>query len=111
MLCAALGVRVGRVYVFQFNCSASSDVPVSMPGAATSIGFGEPGRSPWVPVYKSMKHTQISALRKAEIPVDDIVEQCRWTSSDMLERYDREQDRRRDKVVNALASLVDDAKS
>jgi hypothetical protein len=28
-----------------------------------------------------------------------------------MERYDSEQDRRRDNVVNALASLVDDAKS
>ena len=34
---------------------------------------------PWVPLYKSMKHTQISALRDAGLPVDDILEQCRWT--------------------------------
>jgi hypothetical protein len=66
---------------------------------------------PWVPVYKSLKHTQISALRDSGLPVDDIVEQCRWTSRDMMERYDSEQDQRRDGVVNWLASLVDDAKS
>jgi hypothetical protein len=58
-----------------------------------------------------MKSTQISALRKAGLAVDDIVEQCRWASRDMMERYDSEQDRRRDKVVSVLASLVDDAKS
>lgn len=66
---------------------------------------------PPVPVYKSMKSTQISALRKAGLAVDDIVEQCRWASRDMMERYDSEQDRRRDGVVNLLASLVDDARS
>ena len=64
----------------------------------------------WVPVYQSMKHAQISALRRAGLPVDDIVEQCRWTSPDMLERYDPEQDLRRDKVANLLESLVDDAR-
>ena len=58
-----------------------------------------------------MKHTQISALRDSGLSVDDIVEQCRWTSRDMMERYDTEQDQRRDTVVDALASLVDDAKS
>ncbi len=66
---------------------------------------------PWVPVYKSMKHTQISALRKAGLAVDDIVEQCRWTSPDMMERYDSEQDQRRAGVMNLLESLVDAAKS
>jgi hypothetical protein len=33
-----------------------------------------------------MKHTQISALRRTGLPVDDIVEQCRWASRDMMER-------------------------
>ena len=65
---------------------------------------------PWVPLYKSMKHTQISALRDAGLPVDDILEQCRWTSPEMMARYDRESDRRRDKVGSMLAELVDKAK-
>lgn len=33
---------------------------------------------PWVPLYQSMKHTQVSALREAGVPADDITEQCRW---------------------------------
>lgn len=66
---------------------------------------------PWVPLYKSMKHTQISALRDAGLPVDDLVERCRWNSPAMMARYDRESDRRRDKVASVLAELVDKAKT
>ena len=43
---------------------------------------------PWVPPYQSMKHTQVSALRAAGIPIDDIVEQCRWATPAMMEHYD-----------------------
>jgi hypothetical protein len=64
-----------------------------------------------VSVYKSMKSTQISALRKAGLAVDDIVEQVPVGQPGHDGAIDSEQDRRRDKVVNLLASLVDDAKS
>jgi hypothetical protein len=62
----------------------------------------------WVPVYRAMKHTQVSALRAAGMPVDDIVEQCRWASPDMMSVYDTGRDKRRDGVVQKLNELVGD---
>ena len=56
-----------------------------------------------------MKHTQVSALRAAGIPIDDIVEQCRWTSPAMMEHYDDARDERRDAVVVKLGELARDA--
>lgn len=64
---------------------------------------------PWVPPYQSMKHTQVSALRAAGIPIDDIVEQCRWASPAMMEHYDDARDERRDAVVVKLGELARDA--
>ena len=60
---------------------------------------------PWVPLYQSMKHTQVSALREAGVSTDDIIEQCRWTSSDMMSRYDTNRDQRRDVVTAKLDSM------
>jgi hypothetical protein len=60
---------------------------------------------PWVPLYQSTKHTQVSALRNDGVPTDDIVEQCRWASSDMMSRYDTNRDQRRDTVTARLDSL------
>ena len=56
-----------------------------------------------------MKHTQVSALRAAGIPIDDIVEQCRWASPAMMEHYDDARDERRDAVVVKLGELARDA--
>jgi len=56
-----------------------------------------------------MKHTQISALRAAGMPVDDIIEQCRWTSPEMMSIYDTGRDKRRDGVVQKLTELDGDA--
>ncbi len=64
---------------------------------------------PWVPPYQAMKHTQVSALREAGISIDDIVEQCRWTSAAMMEHYDDARDERRDAVVVKLGELARDA--
>lgn len=61
---------------------------------------------PWVPVYRAMKHTQVSALLDAGISVDELVTQCRWTSPAMLEHYDEARDVRRGRVVAKLAELV-----
>lgn len=65
---------------------------------------------PWVPVYRAFKHTQVSALRDAGISIDDIVDQCRWTSAAMLEHYDEQKDQRRGAVVARLDALVSIAK-
>jgi hypothetical protein len=64
---------------------------------------------PWVPTYQAMKHTQVSALRGAGISIDDIVEQCRWTSREMIAAYDDARDERRDAVVVKLAEMAQDA--
>ena len=64
---------------------------------------------PWVPPYRAMKHTQVSALRAAGIPVDDIVEQCRWASPQMMAHYDDAKDERRDAVVVKLDELAREA--
>ena len=64
---------------------------------------------PWVPLYRATKHTQVSALREAGISIDDIVEQCRWTSAEMMENYDRAKDERRDAVVVKLGELAQKA--
>jgi hypothetical protein len=68
---------------------------------------------PWVPLYESMKHAQVSALRDGEVSRDDVAEHCRWTSPDMLERYDRQKDKRRDKVTSIVAARagLDEPKS
>ena len=66
---------------------------------------------PWVPTYQAMKHTQVSALRAAGIPIDDIVEQCRWANPAMMEHYDDARDERRDAVVVKLGELASDALS
>jgi hypothetical protein len=55
-----------------------------------------------------MKHTQVSALRAAGIPIDDIVEHCRWATPAMMEHYDDARDERRDAVVLKLGELVRD---
>jgi hypothetical protein len=52
-----------------------------------------------------MKHTQVSALREAGVSIDDIIEQCRWASSDMMSRYDTNRDQRRDVVTAKLDSM------
>jgi hypothetical protein len=66
---------------------------------------------PWVSVYRSFKHTQISALRDAGISIEDIVDQCRWTSAAMLDHYDEQKDVRRSGVVARLDEMVDRARS
>jgi hypothetical protein len=66
---------------------------------------------PWVPVYRAMKHTQVSALRDAGISIEEIVDQCRWTSSAMLEHYDEARDVRRGAVVARLDAMVGRARS
>jgi hypothetical protein len=38
-------------------------------------------------------------------------EQCRWTSPEMMARYDRKSGHQRDQVGSVLAELVDKAKS
>jgi len=50
---------------------------------------------PWVSPYRALEHTQISALRDAGVPIEDIVEQCRWTSADMMGHDDEAKDERR----------------
>jgi hypothetical protein len=69
-----------------------------------------PGSPPGPRIQVDEVHPDFGS-EKGWLAVDDIVEQSRWASRDIMERYDSEQDRRRDKVVNVLASLVDDAKS
>ena len=81
-------------------------------GLGRLLGTGRRSQADGLPtVLKSMKHTQVSALRDDGLPVDDILEQRRRTSPEMMARYDRESDRRRDKVGSVLAELVDKAKS
>lgn len=63
-----------------------------------------------VPVYRAMKHTQVSALRDAGVPIEDIVSQYRWTSAGMLEHYDEAQDQRRGGVVARLDEMVGKAR-
>ena len=64
---------------------------------------------PGVPPYQAMKHTKESALRDAGLPIDDIVEQCRWATPAMMEHYDDARDERRDAVVVKLGELARDA--
>ncbi len=66
---------------------------------------------PWVPLYRAMKHTQVSALRDAGISIEEIVDQCRWTSAAMLEHYDEARDVRRGAVVARLDAMVGRARS
>jgi len=61
---------------------------------------------PRVPLYRALKHTQVSALRDAGLPVDEIVDQCRWAGPAMLEHYDTARDERRERVVLRLAELA-----
>jgi integrase len=68
--------------------------------ACASIGI------PYSPPYQCLKHVQVSALRESGVPIDDIVEQCRWTSKEMMERYDVQRDDRRDKVTAQLGRLA-----
>lgn len=65
---------------------------------------------PWVSVYRAFKHTQISALRDAGISIEDIVDQCRWTSAAMLDHYDERKDERRGVVVGRLDEMVGKAR-
>lgn len=65
---------------------------------------------PFVSVYRAFKHTQVSALRDAGISIEDIVDQCRWTSASMLEHYDDAKDVRRGAVVARLDELVGTAR-
>jgi hypothetical protein len=86
---------------------AISDDAIRATWAAASKKAG----IPWVPVYRAFKHTQVSALRDSGISVDDIVNQCRWTSAAMLEHYDEAKDVRRGAVVARLDALVGSARS
>ncbi|MCH7868383.1 MAG: hypothetical protein IH881_11860, partial [Myxococcales bacterium] len=62
---------------------------------------------PWMPVYQALKHTQVSALRAFGVSRDDIVEQCRWASAEMLESYDDGRPER-DGVVVTLGELAEE---
>lgn len=66
---------------------------------------------PSVSVYRAMKHTQVSALRDAGISIEEIVDQCRWTSAAMLEHYDEARDVRRGAVVARLDAMVGRARA
>ena len=80
-------------------------------GAITEVWKSATKRAgqPYVPTYVAMKNTQVSALREAGISIDDIVEQCRWASSQMMAHYDDARDERRDAVVIKLGELAADA--
>lgn len=78
---------------------------------ATWVSASKRAGIPWVPVYRAFKHTQVSALRDAGISIEDIVDQCRWSSSAMLEHYDEARDARRSAVVARLDALVGSARS
>ena len=65
---------------------------------------------PWVPPYRAMKHTQVSALRDAGLSIEEIVDQYRWTSAGMLEHYDEAKDARRGGVVARLDEMVGKAR-
>ncbi len=59
-----------------------------------------------VPLYRAIKHTPLSALRDAGVPLEDVLDQYRFTSSAMLEHYDQAKDVRRGGVVSRLDELV-----
>lgn len=65
---------------------------------------------PWVPPYRAMKHTQVSALRDAGLSIEEIVDQYRWSGSGMLEHYDEAKDARRGGVVRRLDEMVGKAR-
>ena len=66
---------------------------------------------PFVPVYRAMKHTQVSALIAAGLPIDSILAQYRWTGPAMLEHYDEGQNERRGAVVARIDALVGTARA
>lgn len=65
---------------------------------------------PRVSVYRAMKHTQVSALRAAGIPIDDVVDQYRLTAAATLEHYDEQKNERRGAIVTRLDELVGQAR-
>lgn len=77
----------------------------------TWIAATKHAQIPWAPVYRAFKHTQVSALRDAGISIEDIIDQCRWTSASMLDHYDERKDERRGSVVARLDEMVGKARS
>ena len=59
----ALARCPSRVRAGQFNFSASSDVPVSMPGASMLAGFGGPGRAATVKIIGT-RRSEPDAIRE-----------------------------------------------
>ena len=53
-----------------------------------------------------MKHTQVSALLDAGVPLEDVLALTRWKSGAMAEVYDRSKDARRDRGVSRLDELA-----
>ncbi len=66
---------------------------------------------PYVPPYQAFKHTQVTALRDAGLPLEDILAQTRLTNAETLEFYDDRADERRGSVVGMIDERVRDIRS
>lgn len=61
---------------------------------------------PWVPPYQAMKHTGVSALLDAGVPIEWVLDQTRLTTASVLgAHYDEAKAARRKAVVGKLVEL------
>jgi integrase len=66
---------------------------------------------PSVPPYRAFKHTQVAALIDSGLPIEDLINQYRWTSDQMVDHYDERKDERRSGVVAKLKPMVEKART